>query len=314
MKKLISMALAGFFMFGGTTVFANNPNVQLVTPSVTIKGWDMGEHPHFGWINHSELEVITRNIGLNDDFLRVQLADEVAYFMSHNDLATIIAEISHFRQNEEIETYWNSETDVLEISVSGMSFISEREAVDPIDMDSINHDEWVYLRFLTDGLSVGMSASDTFLSVQASQQAFGGVAMISVSFDSEGGAIVAESEPEPAPAPEEVEDFSFDSVFGCNAEDIRTILVDDENEEFIFERIKVNIQDLRDAGLFSDEIIEQALELQATHGTPRMLNISWQFENMKMTVEQPDMLSDTQLRQLLEISRNTLENRERGGN
>jgi len=293
-KKLISMALAGVLMFGGTTVLANNPNVQLITSNAIFTEW---EQP-ISW-GTRDTQVITRNLRLSDDFLRVQLADEVIYFMSHNDFLKIFSANSGFGMDE-LDMHWNSETDALEITSPNVWGGGERTPVDPIDMDNINNDEWIHLQFIISTVDLhGASISDSFISIDLGRPSF-------VEETVSGRDITTQT------GDEEDISFSFESVFGCNAEDIRTILGDNENEFSIFNVVKVNIQDLRDSEL-SDNLIDKALELQRVHGTVEILNIAMQLENMKSMIQNEDILNSENFRGLIEIARQTLESKERGG-
>jgi len=301
MKKLISMALAGFLMFGGTTVLANNPSAQLITPNVTLTEWDHSELP-VSWHTPSVSPVITRSLRLNDDFLRVQLADEVVYFMSHNDFLKIfLAHLGFGVEDVDLYWYWDSETDTLEItSPHARSREEERTIVDPIDMENINYDEWIFLQFITSVIDLhGASVSESFIRVDLGRPSF-------IAETVSGRDIITQT------GDDEDTSFSFESVFGCNAEDIRTILDNDEGELSIFDVVKINIQDLRDSE-FPDDLIDEALEMQRVYGTVEMLNMARQLEHMKSMIEESNILNSENFSGLLEIARQALESKERGG-
>ena len=288
MKKLIPAFLAGAIALTGVEVLANN----------------VIESAEFG---NTKIEFNEWPLELDRNIINVQLGNsaDTHRFIS---LKSLLTAFGHGID-------WNAQTNTLEIINFAVHHYRElRELhpiIEPIDMDSINPDEWFNWWQI--------SSNNKSLSIHS-------------------GVLVSLMENAPRPDNEHLmssDDWEywfenhfdryfdrtiFTSVIGCNVQEIRTIMYESHSG---FSEIQINLQDIKDSGIFSDEEIEQLLENIHAESS----RDSWEpeilteeeirrrsLDNLLLNISDPSLFghnihSNEQLEQLAEIVRLEMSNK-----
>ena len=266
MKKLIQLFLAGVFSLTGVNVFANNyiKTAELSDIQVTFDG---------------------QNLELSHNVIKVQVYDNTYKFIPVRDLLQRFGHTS----------YWNHEANTLEITHSLLDHYLDMRIlhpiVYPINMDNINPNEWI-------GFS-GMSALLSDVTVNMGSNSF--VADISyfpitiVPDDVDFNYWIEDNSPTVTTL--------FSSIIGCNAEEIRSIIV----THGVFTDTKFNAQDIIDSGVLSDEqvealplAIEREQRIRAGLGLTKEEIAVSEFKGIVGSIES-DRFSTEQLRKLSEL-------------
>ena len=281
MKKLIPLLLSGAFMLTGSNVFANNlAEKSEFSTDVTLTGIQLESISHFtNWVHlNDRSQIVTQQLQLNNNLLNVQIADgygnyELVNFISHADIVAFLDKIISLSGNEfgfNANAYWNSETNTIEVVTDEWLAWQQNQPqlIEPIDMDSINPDEWLDLWFLShfDNHSMG------FLMTSRS----------TVQFD-----MFTRSDEN------NYEDYTLIiSVVGCNTSDIR--IIDNQISGF-----QVKIQDLKNSDIFTHDEILYLIELQKIYGTYNAFALSQQFNSIKKMIKS-ELFSAEQLSEILQ--------------
>lgn len=270
MKKLIPMFLAGFVALAGasSSVLANETieNAEFSNVNISLSRWQADEDnedlfrnwPPFG--HH----VVTVPFQLDGNLLTVRTANnsEVLPFVSHTDAAKLLSALNS--HGETLEASWNIETNTIELVDSW--FTNQLRIEDPIDADNINPDEWIHFDF-----AFG-SIMNNFEEGGYSFFGMGGGGSIDVARQRFDPINFSFSEPETL----------FSTVIGCNNAEVRAIpmlhnLAGDEDDFHNPFDSKLNIQDLRDSNIFTDDEIARILELREIYETPQAMQLSMMF-------------------------------------
>ena len=306
MKRLVPMFLTGFFMLAGasTNVFANEDieRVVLSRPNVNLIEWqpDNEEAGFRGWPPFGH-HVATRSLQLSESLLRVQMAgsDDVSHFVSYTQIPEILALLDEWDTGFEVN--WNKETDTIEIFSDWFRNNQNNVIVDPIDMDNINPDEWVDLEFIfslgqQDGEGRNFNFSGSGSSDFVTIERFWWTAP-----DDESVAVVSQSEREEL----------FTSIIGCNTSKIRAIPIimpDDVTGTFISGfNSRINIQDMIDSEIFTDNDIKRMIELQEKYGTVEAYRLAQNFQFLSEMITSGSF-SDENLAQIIATIEHTLSN------
>ena len=155
---------------------------------------------------------------------------------------------------------FNSETNNIEISEQWyFDMLTRNEAIqiiEPIDVDNINYDEWI---------------ASTFLYLLGGSREFDGTMF---------GHLGSGSDTEYTFNHAYDHNARFTSIIGCNTSDIRGFRVDPWT-------LFLNIQDLLESGIFSDEElaeIKDLIELERTYGTFEGYLAARNFDNIQQLI------------------------------
>ena len=305
MKKLIPMFLASAFMLTGSNVFANNlaENAEFVETTITLKTLDVNDEERFmsRWtqFGFDESNIVTSLLRSNENLLRVQMPDndDVVYFIPYAEIARLLTEVAQndrwrSSENHGLHVNWVSETNTIEFFDGWFLEHQESEVqvVDPIDMDTINLDEWISIEFI-------FQPRESNEDEAASSRSFGG------SWGSDSVNISLWD------SYNNTSETVFESVVGCNTVDIRAINVHLETQDLAdpFQQfnIKFNLQDMIDSETFARDEVENWIKLRDTYGTPEKLRGARSFEGNKELIES-GVLSNDQLYELINAISSTL--------
>jgi|GEM_PF-2534366 len=250
--------------------------------SVYFREWDSDTHRH-SLLHTDKDEIITRRIELDKSLLSVQLSnsDEPTHFIYYKELPNLLSQINFW---DSIISYWDSETDTIQIlSENFLKFeqqLNEIQVIEPIDINNVNLDEWINISFfstLNNGYEYTFSVTrnnneytgrvnsgDASIIIQRHT-----VDLIEV-IDSLGSTI-------------ESSDI-VSSIVNCNTANIRVIEVNHSYE--------VNIQDLKNNNIFSDEEISRMLEIRAIYGTVAEYDAVMHFNSFKEIVKSGELSNE----------------------
>jgi len=270
MKKLIPMFLSGIFMLAGQNVFASttienaefsNVNIYVREPENPFDIFD---------IITEDRKIITRKIESSTNLVKVHVSDnEAIHFIDIAEVPRFLKELNIQFLNHELNINFDANTNTIEI-LTDEFLDSERrwqetQIIEPIDMDNINPDEWIDFWLISAMHSEQNVMSFSWFSSE----------IISVQVETETG------------------DFKslIDSVIGCNTEDIRVI------SDYDY-RHSINIQDLKDNDIFSDDELSRLLQIKEIYGTFEEFHISTLFNSFRETLNS-GVLSDEVLSDIL---------------
>ena len=292
MKKLIPVFLTGFFIItsANTNVLANEviESAEFTKTNISVSKWmpdDENTPFHLSPLGH---HVVTNNLQLNRNLLGVQMAgsDDIVYFVSHTEVAEILLALD--RWGESFEVNWNEEDNVIEILNSWFIGASISIIEDPIDMETINFNEWININFV-------LVASE-YLEEQSYRISAHGIheTITFERFNLE----TFESEE------------LFTSVMGCNISKVRVIspiVLDHDAEIAIPFHIGVNIEDLKNSNTFTEDEISIMLELRERYVTADALQLSRMFDHIEEIITSGSF-SDEDLANIIDLIEQVLLN------